>query len=198
MALNKLKLIKVKDYNEALSIVNNFKGKKFHHWWLNYDLSKTTYHEEEIYASLGFSNSTRYDDFYLDRDNKKELCRNTRNNFGGQDINVNSHLMNNDINPLSSGVKLEPQATLQTLSYMISLQSILKDKKYCFINYHELDKDVVDESYLSEIVDWSKFIYIDNVVDGLHGKLPIHDDNLHHDKDGAQIIFEKLKEYFRV
>ena len=71
--LNKLKLIKVKDDNEALSIVNNFEGKKFHHWWLNYDLSKTTYHEEEIYASLGFSNSTRYDDFYLDRDNKKEL-----------------------------------------------------------------------------------------------------------------------------
>ena len=43
-----------------------------------------------------------------------------------------------------------------------------------------------------------KFIYLDNIVDGFHGKLPIHDDNLHHDKDGAQIIFEKLKEYFRV
>ena len=132
------------------------------------------------------------------RDDKKELCRNTMNNFGGEDINVNSHLMNNDVNPLSSGVKLEPQATLQTLSYMISLQSILKDTKYCFINYHELDRDVIDESYLSNIVDWSKFIYLDNIVDGFHGKLPIHDDNLHHNENGALIIFEKLKEYFKV
>ena len=80
------------------------------------------------------------------RDNIKELFRNTRNNFGGQDINVNSHLMNNDINSLSSGVKLEPQATLQTLSYMISLQSILKDKKYCFINYHELSFTLTSSS----------------------------------------------------
>ena len=131
-------------------------------------------------------------------DNKKELCRKTNNNFGGQDINIGSHLMNKAVNPHPYGVKIEPQATLQTLSYMISLQSILRDTKYCFINYHELDRDVIDESYLSEIVDWSKFIYLDNIVDGFYGNLPIHDDNLHHDKDGAQIIFEKLKEYFRV
>jgi hypothetical protein len=70
--LEKLKLIKVQNDGEASLIVNKFKGKKYHWWWLNYDLSKTTYHEEEIYASLGFPNSTRYDDFYLDRDIKKE------------------------------------------------------------------------------------------------------------------------------
>ena len=70
--LPRLKLIKVQSDNEAHLIVNNFKGKKFRWWWLNHDLSKTTYHEEEIYASLGFPNSTRYDYFHLDRDNKKE------------------------------------------------------------------------------------------------------------------------------
>ena len=49
--------------------------------------------------------------------------------FGGHDINVHSHLSNDDKNYNNIHPKMEPQATLQTLSYMISIQNILKEKK---------------------------------------------------------------------
>ena len=129
-------------------------------------------------------------------------------NFGGYDINVHSHLSDGDKNYNNIYPKMEPQATLQTLSYMISIQNILKEKKikYCFINYHELDEHILNISLLSDLVDWSKFIYIENENEKTKGiynffesrKDLIHYDNLHHNEKGAEIIFNRLSRYFEV
>lgn len=67
-----INFIKVPDDSEAHKIARSFKGKKYYWWHEGYDLSKTEYHEEEIYASLGFPNSVRYEYFHVERDKSNE------------------------------------------------------------------------------------------------------------------------------
>ena len=74
------------------------------------------------------------------------------------------------------------------------------------MNYNELDEYIINTSLLSDLVDWSKFIYMENENEktkGIHNffktrKELIHDDNLHHNEEGAKFIFNKLREYFNV
>lgn len=143
-----IKFIKVQNDNEAHRIVKSFTGKKYHWWWEGYDLSKTQYHEEEIYASLGFENSTRYDYFYLKRDHTRE------------DTVFNKIINNNPYTFIADDPKRRYNIDLQKIPNYNNNLKVIKSSQLLDYTLFDLLK-VIEKAQDVHVIYSSFFILID-------------------------------------